>query len=107
MIEAAETLVEKSVASCGSMGSTQRRERPDTNAPIARRRMASRLPELLGRKPLDLPVTAGFAIQQPVMQPVGASLPELDLARRQAVAAPVRRARRRLSVLRLRLRHGL
>src|SRR6188474_1845123 len=93
MTETAETLVEKSAASCGSIGSTQRREMPDTNAPIERRRIASR-GLLLGRKPLDLPLAAGAAIEQPVVQPVGAALPELDLARRHAVAAPVRRARR-------------
>src|SRR5215213_2405115 len=99
MMDAAETLVPKSVASCGSIGSTQRRDMPDTNAPMARRAMASRVPEpafgpafdALGRKSLNVPVPGGLRIEQPVVQAVGASLPELDLVRRHAVATPVRR----------------
>src|SRR4051812_50067976 len=95
MNEALETLVEKSAASCGSIGSTQRSEMPETNAPVARSRIASRAPEL-GRKPLDLPRSAGPAVEEAVVQPVGAALPELDLHGRQAGAAPVRRTRRRV-----------
>src|SRR5947207_10182732 len=107
MNEAAETLVEKSAASCGSIGSTQRSDTPETKAPMARRRMASPVPDPLGRKPFDLPVVARPDIEQAVVQPIGAALPELDLARQHAVAAPVRRPRRRVAVERLCLRHRL
>src|SRR5256884_7833370 len=101
MKEAAETLVPKSPASCGSIGSTQRSEIPELNAASARSTMASRELASLGRKPLDPPGTVhGLAcarIEQTVVQPVGAALPELDLARQDAIAAPVRRPRRRIA----------
>src|SRR5207237_4075850 len=109
MKEAAETLVPKSPASCGSIGSTQRREIPALNAASARSRIASRGLASLGRKPLDAPGTvhaaAGARIEQAVVQAIRASLPELDLARRYAIAAPVRRARRRIAVAAARLGH--
>src|SRR5687767_1870690 len=94
-IEAAETLVANSSASSGSMGSTQRWEIPALNPARARSWIASRD---LGRKPLDLPALAFTRIQQPVVQAVGASLPELDPLRNDAVATPVRRARRFVAV---------
>src|SRR3954471_13545084 len=104
MNEALETLVEKSAASCGSIGSTQRSEMPETNPPAGRRGIASRARDV-GRKPLDLPRPAGPAVEEAVVQPVGAALPELDLHGRQAVAAPVRRTRRRVAVARFHLGH--
>src|SRR5712692_7080524 len=107
MKEAAETLVPKSLASCGSIGSTQRSEIPELNAASARSTMASRELASLGRKPLDLPRRAVPPIEQPVVQPVGAPLPELDLAGQHAVAAPVRRARWRIAVAAARLVHGI
>src|SRR5260221_10765767 len=96
MKEAAETLVPKSAASCGSIGSTQRSEIPELNAASARSRIASRRAASLGRKPLDLPPTVALGIEQTVVQAIRASLPELDLTRRYAITAPVRRARRRI-----------
>src|SRR5258708_34608791 len=93
MKEAAETLVSKSAASCGSIGSTQRSEIPELNAASARSRIASRGAASLGRKPLDLPPTVALGIEQTVVQAIRASLPELDLTRRYAITAPVRRAR--------------
>src|SRR2546428_5266900 len=105
MKEAAETLVPKSPASCGSIGSTQRSEIPELNAASARSTIASRELASLGRKPLDLPPAAAPGIEQPVMQPVGAALPELDLARQDAIAAPVRRPRRRIAVALARVFH--
>src|SRR5437867_4288523 len=98
MKEAAETLVPKSPASCGSIGSTQRSEIPELNAASARSTIASRELASLGRKPLDLPGRPVSHIEQTVVQPVGAALPELDLARRDAIAAPVRRSRGRIAV---------
>src|SRR5947209_16247320 len=102
MNEAAETLVAKSPASCGSIGSTQRSEIPELNAASGRSRIASRGLAWLGRKPLDAPGSVhgrAFArVPQTVVQPVGAALPELDLARRDAIAAPVRRSRGRIAV---------
>src|SRR5258707_3641897 len=95
MKEAAETLVPKSAASCGSIGSTQRSEIPELNAASARSRIASRAVASLGRKPLDLPPTVALDIEQTVVQAIRASLPELDRARRYAITAPVRRAPRR------------
>src|SRR6266545_6032869 len=108
--EAAETLVPKSVASFGSIGSTQRSEIPALNPASASRRIASRACDAsLGRKPLDAPGTvhaAAFAcVQQPVVQPVGAALPEFDRLRHDAVAAPVRWPRRALAVALARLFH--
>src|SRR5688500_1664803 len=94
-IEAAETLVANSSASSGSMGSTQRCEIPALNPARARSWIASRD---LGRKPLDLPALAVLRIAQPVVQAVGASLPELDPLRNHAVAAPMRRTRRFIAV---------
>src|SRR5260221_12747180 len=94
MKEAAETLVPKSAASCGSIGSTQRSEIPELNAASARSRIASRAVASLGRKPLDLPPTVALDIEQTVVQAIRASLPELDRARRYAITAPVRRPRR-------------
>src|SRR5258708_33126647 len=93
MTEAAETLVPKSAASCGSIGSTQRSEIPELNAASARSRIASRAVASLGRKPLDLPPTVALDIEQTVVQAIRASLPELDRARRYAITAAVRRAR--------------
>src|SRR5258706_1322808 len=108
MKEAAETLVPKSAASCGSIGSTQRSEIPELNAASARSRIASRAVASLGRKPLDLPPAIAPAfiplVEQTVVQAIRASLPELDLARRYAITAPVRRARRRIALAAARLR---
>src|SRR5258708_29964091 len=103
MKEAAETLVRKSAASCGSIGSTQRSEIPELNAASARSRIASRAVASLGRKPLDLPPTVALDIEQTVVQAIRASLPELDRARRYAITAPVRRARRRTALAAARL----
>src|SRR5260221_2042662 len=105
MKEAAETLVPKSAASCGSIGSTQRSEIPELNAASARSRIASRRAASLGRKPLDLPPTVALGIEQTVVQAIRASLPELDLTRRYAITAPVRRAGRPLSRRGARLAH--
>src|SRR6266852_5111741 len=91
MKDAADTLVPKSPASCGSIGSTQRSEIPELKAASARSTMASRELASLGRKPLDLPLTAAAAINQAVVQPVGTTLPELELGRHHSIAAPVRR----------------
>src|SRR5258708_24557659 len=96
MKEAAETVVSKSAASCGSIGSTQRSEIPELNAASARSRIASRGAASLGRKPLDLPPTVALGIEQTVVQAIRASLPELDLTRRYAITAPGRRARGRV-----------
>src|SRR5690348_16486659 len=104
MLAAAGTLESKSAASFGSIASTQRSEMPALKLASASSRIASRGCEAsLGRKPLDPPAPPGARIEQPVVQPVGAPLPELDLGREQAVAAPVGRARRRLAVGALRL----
>src|SRR5713101_3988895 len=104
--EAAETLVPKSVASFGSIGSTQRSEIPALNPASASRRIASRACDAsLGRKPLDPPAAAVPRIEQPVVQPVGTALPELDRLRHDAVAAPVRWPRRALAVAPARLFH--
>src|SRR5437867_1969071 len=105
MKEAAETLVPKSAASCGSIGSTQRSEIPELNAASARSTMASRELASLGRKPFYLPGRPGSYIEQTVVQPVGAALPELDLARHDAIAAPLRRPRRRIAIALARLFH--
>src|SRR5260221_11775184 len=105
MKEAAETLVPKSAASCGSIGSTQRSEIPELNAASARSRIASRAVASLGRKPLDLPPTVALDIEQTVVQAIRASLPELDRARRYAITAPVRRARARIPQRGARLPH--
>src|SRR5688572_30546693 len=51
-----------------------------------------------GSEALNGPDAAGAAVNQPVVQPIGASLPELDLLRNHAVAAPVRRARGLIAV---------
>src|SRR5687768_7491566 len=94
-IEAAETLVANSSASLGSIGSTQRCEIPALNPASASSRIASLCASRgLGGKPLDPPAVARAAIEQPVVQAVGAPLPELDRVRHHAIAAPVRRARR-------------
>src|SRR5262245_50643327 len=61
----------------------------------------------LGCKPLDLPARLASHIEQPVMQPVGAALPELDRARQQAVAAPLRRPGRVVAVTLAGLVHRL
>src|SRR5882672_1129212 len=104
--EAAETLVPKSAASFGSIGSTQRSEIPALKPASARRRIASRACDAaLGRKPLDPPATGVAGIEQPVVQPVGAALPELDRLRHDAVASPVGRARWALAVAPARLFH--
>src|SRR5256885_8975972 len=105
MKEAAETLVPKSPASCGSIGSTQRSEIPELNAASARSRIASRGLASLGRKPLYLPVAVAVGIEQAVVQPIGAPLPELDRARHDAITAPVRGARRCIAVAAARRGH--
>src|SRR5438128_6468910 len=94
--EAPETLTSNSSASCGSIGSTQRCEIPALNPASARSWMASRD---LGGKPLDLPAGALAREEEAVVQAVGASLPELDALGDHAVAAPLRRARRFVTVL--------
>src|SRR5216683_2214015 len=102
--EAAETLVPKSAASFGSIGSTQRSEIPALKPASANRKIASRACDAsLGRKPLDPPATPVAGIEQPV----GAALPELDRLRQDAVAAPVRRPRRALAVAPARFFHRL
>src|SRR5918992_1243648 len=92
---AAETLVPNSSASFGSMGSTQRCEMPALNPARARSRIASRD---LGGKPLDLPAGAFARIEQAIVQPVGAALPEFHALRNDSITAPVRRARRLVAV---------
>src|SRR5438105_2324523 len=106
MIEAAETLVAKSAASCGSIGSTQRSEIPALKAASARSTIASREEASLGRKPLDFPAGALPAVKQAVVQPVGASLPEFDRLRHHTVATPVWRPRRRIAIAAARFLHG-
>src|SRR5574340_1040395 len=92
-IDAAETLAPNSSASFGSIGSTERCEMPELNPASARSRIASRgAAALLGRKPLHPPGVAGARVEQPVVQPVGAPLPELDALRQHAIAAPMRGA---------------
>src|SRR6476660_1110373 len=59
-----------------------------------------------GRKAHDAPVAALAGVEQPVMQAVGATLPELDLGRQHTITAPVRRAGRHLAVALPRRRHG-
>src|SRR5690606_10042977 len=76
-IDAAGTLASNSSARRGSIGSTQRRERPALKPASARSRIASRA-EASGRKPLEPPRLARAPKAQTVVQPVGASLPELD-----------------------------
>src|SRR5690348_14742761 len=108
MLAAAGTLESKSAASFGSIASTQRSEMPALKLASASSRIASRGCEAsLGRKPLDPPAPPGARVEQPVVQPVGAPLPELDLGGNQALAAPVRRARRRLAVAAFCLRRGV
>jgi outer membrane protein OmpA-like peptidoglycan-associated protein len=51
-----------------------------------------------GREPLAHPVRTFEPVAQPVVQPALAALPELPAVRHQAVAAPVRRTRRREQV---------
>src|SRR5271169_1303628 len=47
-----------------------------------------------GRQPVDLPaVVQKFQVLEPVVQPAGAALPELEAMRRQAIAAPAGRGR--------------
>src|SRR5207247_5076182 len=70
----------------------------ELNAASARSTMASRELASLGRKPLDLPGRPVSHIEQTVVQPVGPALPELDLARLDTIAAPVRRPRRRIAI---------
>src|SRR5437660_10441033 len=60
----------------------------------------------LGGKAHNAPGVAVARIEQPVMQPVGAALPELELGRQHAIAAPVRRPWRRIAVAPARLCHG-
>src|SRR3970282_2047298 len=53
-----------------------------------------------GRQPLDPPACAAdAAVEDAVVQPVLASLPEFERLRHQAVAAPWRRARHGIGVL--------
>src|SRR5687767_15877314 len=93
-LEAADTLAENSSASLGSMGSTHRCEIPALKPASARSRMASRD---LGGKPLDLPARRLADIEQTIVQPVGAALPEFQAVRHDAIAAPVRRPRGRFA----------
>src|SRR6266404_1634883 len=51
-----------------------------------------------GRKAHDAPVAALAGIDEAVMQPVGATLPELKLRRQHPVPAPVGGARRRVAI---------
>ena len=51
-----------------------------------------------GREALNLPGGAVSLVEQPVVQAIAATLPELDLVRLDAVAAPVRWPRRLLAV---------
>src|SRR5688572_29625658 len=76
---------------------------PALNPARARRRMASRG---LGGKPLDLPARALEGIEQAVVQPVRAPLPELQALREHSIAAPVRRARRLVPVALAGFFHG-
>src|SRR5687768_8573967 len=103
---AAETLTPNSSASLGSMGSTQRREIPALNPASARRRIASR-GDPLGGKTLDAPGGPGARVEQPIVQPVGAPLPELDTLWHHPVAAPMRRPGRVVAVAPARLFHRL
>src|SRR5260221_12598837 len=93
MKEAAETLVPKSAASCGSIGSTQRSDIPELNAASARSRIASRAVSSLGAKPLDLPPTVALDIEQTAVQAIRASLPNIHRRRRYPKTAPGRRTR--------------
>src|SRR5688500_19425551 len=102
---AADTLTSNSAASLGSIGSTQRIAMPALNPARARRRIAWR-GDPLGGKALDSPGGAGAAVTQPVVQPVGASLPELDVLRQHAVAAPMRRPGRGVAEALFHLAHG-
>src|SRR5687767_8928450 len=52
-----------------------------------------------GSEALNGPAVADAAVEQPVVQPVLAALPELDLRGDHAIAAPVRRAGRVLTEL--------
>src|SRR2546426_3994305 len=105
MTEVAATLVPKSAASRGSIASTQRSEMPALKLASAMKTIASRGEAALGGKPLHRPARAGARIEQPVVQAVGAALPELDLSGNDAIAAPVRRPRRRVAVAPARLLH--
>src|SRR5512134_943125 len=67
----------------------------DAANPAARRKPSTGS----GSEALNRPARAGAGVEQPVVQPVGAPLPELHRLRQQPVAAPVRRARRVLAVL--------
>src|SRR3954467_7319640 len=58
-----------------------------------------------GGKPLDLPARAARGIEEAVVQAVGAALPEFETPRHDAVAAPMRRPRRRIAVALPRLLH--
>src|SRR4051794_40713089 len=58
-----------------------------------------------GSEALNAPAAAFAPVEEPVVQPVGASLPELDLRRNEAIAAPVRRSGRLLRVFLFHLGH--
>src|SRR6185312_4308201 len=60
-----------------------------------------------GGKPLDLPAGAARGIEEAVVQPIGAPLPELKAPRQDAVAAPVRRTRRRVAMASPRFLHRI
>src|SRR5688572_16090612 len=90
---AADTLTSNSPASLGSIGSMQRSEMPALNPASASKRIAFR-GDPLGRKALDPPSGAGTRVEQPIVQPVGAALPEFDLPRDDAITAPMRGAGR-------------
>src|SRR4051812_23211900 len=104
MLAAAGMLESKSLASFGSMASTQRSEIPALRLASASSRIASRAREAsLGRKPLDPPAAARPRIDKAVVQPVGASLPEFNFVRNHAIAPPLRRTGRFLAVAAFRI----
>src|SRR5438105_2940062 len=51
------------------------------------------------REPRDRPSAARARVGDAIVQPAHAALPELEVVGDEAIAAPVRRARRRLAVL--------
>src|SRR5687768_26779 len=62
------------------------------------RRRKSRSASLWG-KPADAPGSAAARVHEAIVQAVGAALPELDLARDDAVAPPMGRTGRLLAML--------
>src|SRR6185436_15010103 len=68
-------------------------------APRSRRTTGS------GREAFNGPAVAFTPVDQPIVQPIGAALPELYFLRHDAIAAPVRRTGRGFPVAALRVRH--